>query len=187
MNYSSARDNKNPHWITLFRHVRELNDKLIDIANFYLGDYVMARITDKNMLPKATSSIADACLEVTDATIVVMATMRSILHKYKIKNKENKEANEVDVINYDLEHETRRLPESIARSISIPAKEINKVLSFVEVALLLSQDNKKRELEVVLINTVSKIKKLLETELPGETKHKPLEEEKTGSLKKRTR
>jgi len=159
MNYYSARDKNNPHWIALLRHVRQLNDKLIAIANFYLVDHVMARITDKNMLPKATSNIADACLEVTNATCVVMATMRSIIHKYKI---ENKAAKKVEFMNYDVEQETRRLPKSLDGSIAISAKEMNGVLSFVEIALLLSQDNKKGELEVILIHTVSKIKKLLE-------------------------
>ena len=179
MNYSSARDKNNPHWRTLFRHVRQLNDQLIDIANFYLGDHVMARITDETMLPKATSNIADACLEVTDATCVVMATMRSILHKYKIENKEGKE---VDIINLDVEQKTTRHPQSIDGSISIPTKEMNGVLSFVEIALLLSQKNKKGELEVLLLHTVTKIKELLETELHAKTES--LEQE---SPKKRTR
>ena len=180
MNYSSTRDKNNPHWNTLFRHVRQLNDQLINIANFYLGDHVMARITDETMLPKATSNIADACLEVTDATCVVMATMHSILHKYKIESKEGKK---VDIINLDVEQKTTRHPQSIVDgSISIPTKEMNGVLSFVKIALLLSQKNKKGELEVLLLHTVTKIKKLLEAELHAKTKSLELE-----SPKKRTR
>ena len=89
MNYSTSSNKNNPHWISLLHHVRQLNDKLVEIANFYLGNYVMARMSDDGMLPKATSNVADACLEVTDATCVVMATMRLILHKHKIDN--NKE------------------------------------------------------------------------------------------------
>ena len=176
MNYSLARDKNNPHWRNLFCHVRQLNDQLIDIANFYLGDHVMARITDETMLPKATSNIADACLEVTDATCVVMATMRSILHKYKIENKEGKKVDD------DVEQKTTRHTQSIDGSISIPTKEMNGVLSFVEIALLLSQKNKKGELEFLLLHTVTKIKEILETEPHANTKS--LEHE---SPKKRTR
>ena len=180
MNYSSTRDKNNPHWNTLFRHVRQLNDQLISIANFYLGDHVMARITDKTMLPKATSNIADACLEVTDATCVVMATMHSILQKYKI---ESKEGEKVDNINSDVEQKMTQHPQSIVDgSISIPTKEMNGVLSFVEIALLLSQKNKKGELEVLLLHTVTKIKKLLEAELHAKTMSLELE-----SPKKQTR
>ena len=176
MNYSSTRDKNNPHWNTLFRHVRQLNDQLINIANFYLGDHVMARITDETMLPKATSNIADACLEVTDATCVVMATMHSILQKYKI---ESKEGEKVDNINSDVEQKTTRHPQSIVdRSISIPTKEMNGVLLFVKIALLLSQKNKKGELEVLLLHTVTKTKKLLETELHAKTKSLQLESPK---------
>ena len=156
MNYSTSRDKNNPHWISLLRHVRQLNDKLVEIANFYLGNYVMARISDDGMLPKATSNIADACLEVTDATCVVVATMRSMLHKHKIDNEE-------DQTKLDQEQKAEiwhSIRESIDGSILISAKEMNGVLSFVEIALLLSKPNKKGELEVLLLHTVSMIKNI---------------------------
>ena len=75
---------KNPCWNDLLDHVKELNDQLMKLANFHLGDNVKAQLTD-DMLPGATSSIADACLEVTDATCVTMATMRSMICKHVVK------------------------------------------------------------------------------------------------------
>ena len=93
----------------------------------------------ETMLHKATSNIADACLEVTDATCVVMATMCSIIHKYKIESNEGEEA---DNVKSDVEQK-RELEESFHGSILEPKKEMNGVLSFIEVALLLLQQNKK--------------------------------------------
>ena len=135
MNYSTSRDKNNPHWISLLRHVRQLSDKLVEIANFHLGNYVMARMTDDGMLPKATSNAADACLEVTDATCVVMATMRSTLHEHKIDNKE-------DQTKLDQEQKAEiwhSIRESIDGSILTPAEEMNGVLLFVKIASLLSK------------------------------------------------
>ena len=183
MNYSTSRDKNNPHWISLFRHVRQLNDKLVEIANFYLGNYVMARITDDGMLPKATSNIADACLEVTDATCVVMATMRSILHKHKIDN------NEEDPTNLDKEQKTEiwhSIRESTDGSILIPAKEMNGVLSFVEIALLLSKTNKKGELEVLLSHTVSMIQKILHSSIKKNVESIEVKPKKKESIKSTT-
>ena len=73
MEYTVVRDNENPHWNSLLRNVRQLNDELRQLSNYYLGNNVMATITDHEKLPKATSNVANACLEVTDATCVVMA------------------------------------------------------------------------------------------------------------------
>ena len=84
MEYSAKCDKDNPHWVSLLQYVRELNNKLMEVVNHYLGNQVMARITDDNLLPKATSNIADTCLEVTDATYLVVATMRSIIKQYKV-------------------------------------------------------------------------------------------------------
>ena len=81
MECTASRDKLNPHWNELLEHVRELNHKLIELANFYLGNDVMAQLTNENQLAKATSSIASACFEVTNATCVAMATMRSIILK----------------------------------------------------------------------------------------------------------
>ena len=183
MNISSARDKNNPHWISLLRHVKQLNDKLIAIANFYLGDHVMARITDDSLLPKATRNIADACLEVTDATCVVMATMRSVVHKYKIDN--NKAGKKVDIANFELKQTTPCPTESINGYILIPAKEMNGVLSFLEIAIILSQKNKKGELEFLLLHTVSEIKKLLELQQLSD--NKSIQRENTDIHNKRRR
>ena len=79
--YTASRDKSNPHWNELLEHVRESNHKLIKLANFHLGNDVMAQLTNENWLAKATSSIASACLEVTNATCVMMATIRSIILK----------------------------------------------------------------------------------------------------------
>ena len=81
MDYSMRRDQNNPHWNNLFRHVKELNDKLLSIANFYLCEDLTGSVKNEKILSKATSNISDACLEVTDATCVVVATMRSIIRK----------------------------------------------------------------------------------------------------------
>ena len=182
MNYSTSRDKNNPHWISLLRHVRQLNDKLVEIANFYLGNYVMARISDDGMLPKATSNIADACLEVTDATCVVMATMRSMLHKHKIDNEE-------DQTKLDQEQKAEiwhSIRESIDGSILISAKEMNGVLSFVEIALLLSKTNKKGELEVLLLHTVSMIKKILDSSIKNNISSMEVQPKKKESIKSMT-
>ena len=69
VNHSTSRDKNNPHWISLLRHVRQLNDKPVEIANFHLGNCVMAGMTNDGMLPKATGNTADAHLETTDANV----------------------------------------------------------------------------------------------------------------------
>ena len=84
MEYSARHDKDNPHWVSLLQHVRELNDILMEVVNHYLGKQVMARITDNNLLPKATSNLADAYLEVTDATCLVIATMCYMIKQYKV-------------------------------------------------------------------------------------------------------
>ena len=55
MEYTVVRDNENPHWNSLLRNVRQLNDKLRQLSNYYLGNNVMATITDHEKLPKATT------------------------------------------------------------------------------------------------------------------------------------
>ena len=74
----ATQDIDNPHWDNLLEHVKQLNDQLLALAHFHPGKKKL--LTDNNVLPTATSSIADACLEVTDATCVVMASMRLIIH-----------------------------------------------------------------------------------------------------------
>ena len=102
-----------------------MNGKLLELANFHLGNNVMSRLTNDNALPKATSSTASACLEVTDATCVIMATMRSIILKH------NSEQNNM-------------LSESVSVSLT---NQMEGILQCVEMALELSK--KKEELETV--------------------------------------
>ena len=87
MPYTATRDKSNPRWNDLLDHVNKLNDQLVALANYYLGDEVKQPITDDGMLFRATNSVADACLEVTDATCVVAATMRSIICKHVVETK----------------------------------------------------------------------------------------------------
>ena len=125
MEHTASRDKTNPHWNALLEHVREMNGKLLELANFHLGNNVMSRLTNDNALPKATSSTASACLEVTDATCVIMATMRSIILKH------NSEQNNM-------------LSESVSVSLT---NQMEGILQCVEMALELSK--KKEELETV--------------------------------------
>ena len=166
------RDQNNPHWNNLFRHVKELNDKLLSIANFYLCEDVTSSVRDKNFLPKATSNISDACLEVTDATCVVVATMRSIIRKQIMDTK-------IDGANITPSHENitekREKRKGIDESgqanheivgndtVPITSKQINEILSFVEIALVLSQSNKKQAVEDILTHAAAIIEKILDT------------------------
>ena len=87
-----------------------------------------------------------------------MTTKRSILHEDKVDNKEE------DQIDLDKEQKTQichSIQESIDRSILTPAEEMNGVLLFVKIALLLSKTNEKGELEVLLLHAVPMIKKHL--------------------------
>ena len=173
MDYSMRRDQNNPHWNYLFRHVKELNDKLLSIANFYLCEDVTSSVRDKKILPKATSNISDACLEVTDATCVVVATMRSIIRKQIMDTK-------IDGANIAPSHENitekhdkkKEIDESGQAyhelvgndTVPITSKQINEILSFVEIALVLSQANKKQAVEDILTHAAAIIEKILETD-----------------------
>ena len=78
----ASRDNDDPRWRDLLDHVRELNDQLVTLADFHLGNNVKAQLTDDKVMRQGTGSTVDACLEVADATCVVMATMRLIAAKH---------------------------------------------------------------------------------------------------------
>ena len=88
MECSVIRDMENPHWIGLLGHVRQLNDKLRQLADHCLGNNTMASVADHEKLPKVTSNMANTFLEVTNATCVVMATMRAIVKRQKIESQE---------------------------------------------------------------------------------------------------
>ena len=158
MEYAATRDKKNPRWNDLLDHVKELNDQLMALANFYLGDNVKAQLTD-DMLPRATSSIADACLEVTDATCVIMATMRSIICKH-VAETERRSNNLENVSNDNSENdEAGEITESLP--ITRPGKEeLERVMSIMEVALSLSKSKKEVDLVHVLEQAISMMKRL---------------------------
>ena len=86
MEHSVIRDMENPHWISLLRHVRQPNDKLRQLANHCLRNNTMASITNHEKLLRATGNAANACLEVTNATCVVMATMRVTIKRHNLES-----------------------------------------------------------------------------------------------------
>ena len=161
MEYTALVDGKNPHWNALLEHVRELNSKLAELANFYLGNNVMSRLKDDNALPKATSSIASACLEVTDATCVTMATMRSIILKHNSELMANRDTNHVSVDRSKtmLNFQNHHTPESTLHADTTDIIKTEGILQHMEVALSLSK--LKNELEIVnlLEHAISMIKR----------------------------
>ena len=158
MECAATRDKKNPRWNDLLDHVEELNDQLMALANFCLGDNVKAQLTD-DMLPRATSSIADACLEVTDATCVTMATMRSIICKH-VAETERRSNNLENVSNDNSENdEAGEITESLP--ITRPGKEeLERVMSMMEMALSLSKSKKEVDSVHVLEQAISMMKRL---------------------------
>ena len=56
----------------------------------------MAMIDDHKKLPRATSNTANACLEVTDATCVVVATIRATIKRHNSDSGNNDNDNKSD-------------------------------------------------------------------------------------------
>ena len=143
MEYTATRDKNNPHWNDLLDHVRKLNDQLVTLANFHLGNNVKAQLTDDEVMRRATGSIADACLEVVDATCVTVATMRSIIAKHNLETKRStmKQGSDLSVIDNKNNPITQ-----------IPGKmnKIEQVLTIMEVALSLSKSKNEKEIVHVL-------------------------------------
>ena len=153
--YTASRDKSNPHWNELLEHVRELNHKLIKLANFYLGNDVMAQLTNENRLAKATSSIASACLEVTDATCVIMATMRSIILKNHCVQQIN---NPSDI---DICHDVRTRTSNSKKKFTEQVLTTNRtegMLQYMEVALSLSKLKNEVEIVNLLEHAISMMK-----------------------------
>ena len=141
----ATQDIDNPHWDNLLEHVKQLNDQLLALAHFHLGKKKL--LTDNNVLPMATSSIADACSEVTDATCVVMATMRSIIHKHvAVPQGQNSETDDKDV-------------ETSKHAFS-PEGKMQRVMTIMEVALSLSKSKNEEDLVHVLEQAMSMMKQL---------------------------
>ena len=143
MECTATRDENNPHWNDLLDHVRKLNDQLVALANFHLGNNVKAQLTDDEEMRRATGSIADACLEVVDATCVTVATMRSIMAKHNLETKRSamKAGSDLPLIDNKKKHITQ-----------IPGKmnKIEQVLTMTEVALSLSKSKNEEEIVHVL-------------------------------------
>ena len=108
MEHTATRDENNPHWNDLLDHVQKLNDQLVALANFHLGNNVKAQLTDDEEMRRATDSIADACLEVVDATCVTVATMRSITAKHNLETKRStmKAGSDLPLIDNKKTHHT---------------------------------------------------------------------------------
>ena len=141
----ATRDIDNPHWDDLLEHVKQLNDQLLALAHFYLGKKKL--LTDDDVLPTATSSIADACLEVTDATCVVMATMRSIIHNHvAVPQGQNRDTDDKSV-------------ETSKHTFS-PEGKMQRVMTIMEVALSLSKSKNEEDLVHVLEQAMSMMKRL---------------------------
>ena len=159
MECAATRDKKNPRWNDLLDHVKELNDQLMALANFHLGDNVKAQLTD-DMLPGATSSIADACLEVTDATCVIMATMRSIICKHVVETKgwaKNLQIGSND--NLEFKNEDNQIAALSPIALSGKSK-MDRVVTMMEVALSLSKFKQEDDLVHVLECAMSIMKQL---------------------------
>ena len=157
MECSVIRDMENPHWISLLRHVRQLNDVLRQLANHYLGNNIMASITDDEKLPKATSNVANACLEVTDATCVVMATMRAIIKRQKIESGDIKEDDAFNCKTMKLSFEGENSP------VHVPNNDVSCALSHIELALSMSQKQRGGKAEHLLRHAVSMIQNAIQT------------------------
>ena len=143
MECTATQDENNPHWNDPLDHVRKLNDQLVALANFCLGNNVKAQLTDDEEMRRATGSIADACLEVVDATCVTVATMRSIIAKHNLETKRSamKAGSDLPLIDNKKKHITQ-----------IPGKmnKIERVLTIMEVALSLSKSKNEEEIVHVL-------------------------------------
>merc|ERR1712207_107222 len=113
------------------------------LENFHLGDNVKAQLTD-DMLPGATSSIADACLEVMDATCVMMATMRSIICKHVAETE--RRSNNLENVSDDNSENDEAGESKESLPITCPGKEESEhVMSTMEVASSLSKSKKEVE------------------------------------------
>ena len=157
---TATRDKSNPRWNDLLDHVNKLNDQLVALANYYLGDEVKQPITDDGMLFRATNSVADACLEVTDATCVVAATMRSIICKHVVETKARAKNLQIDSNdNSEFENEDNQIAKLSPIALSGKSK-MNRVVTMMEVALSLSKFKQEDDLVHVLECAMSIMKQL---------------------------
>ena len=141
-------------------HVNKLNDQLVALANFYLGDKAKPPITNDGRLFRATNSIADACLEVTDATCVVAATMRSIISKHIVETKSQaKYLRNIGDDSSEFQDDINQIDETSHVSLSGKGK-MDCVVTMMEVALSLSKFKQEKDLVHVLECAMSVMKQL---------------------------
>ena len=160
MPHCATRDKNNPRWNDLLDHVNKLNDQLVALANFCLGDDVKPPITEDGRLFRATNSIADACLEVTDATCVVAATMRSIISKHVVETKRMaKQLRNTGDDSSEFQDDINQIDETSHVSLSGKGK-MDCVVTTMEVALSLSKIKQEKDLVHVLECAMSIMKKL---------------------------
>ena len=160
MPYTATRDKSNPRWNDLLDHVNKLNNQLVALANYHLGDKVKQPITDDGMLFRATNSVADACLEVTDATCVVAATMRSIICKHVVETKGRAKNLQIDSNdNSEFENEDNQIAK-LSPIALLGKSKMNRVVTMMEVALSLSKFKQEDDLVHVLECAMSIMKQL---------------------------
>ena len=160
MPHTATQDKSDPRWNDLLDHVNKLNDQLVALANCHLGDNVKPPMTDEGMLFRATNSIADACLEVTDATCVVAATMRSIICKHVVETKDQaKKLRNINNDNSHLENKVNKVDQTSTISLSEKNK-LERVVTMMEVALSLSKFKQEDDLVHVLECAMSIVKQL---------------------------
>ena len=153
MEYIARRDKNNPHWNDLLDQVKELNNKLLALANYYLGNDKKKRLTDDAMLIIATGSIADACLEVTDVACVTMTTMRSIICNRDVETQMR--TNPASECKED-KNSKNELSESTQIALSRKIKGmIEPVIAILEVALSLLKSKKEEDLVHVMEHAIS--------------------------------
>ena len=141
-------------------HVNKLNNQSVALANFHLGDEVKPPITDDGRLLRATNGVADACLEVTDATCVVAATMRSIISKHIVETKRMaKQLRNTGDDSSEFQDDINQIDETSHVSLSGKGK-MDCVVTTMEVALSLSKIKQEKDLVHVLECAMSIMKKL---------------------------
>ena len=160
MLHTATQDKSDPLWNDHLDHMNKLNNQLVALANFHLGDDVKPPITEDGRLFRATNSIADACLEITDATCVVAATMRSIISKHIVETKRMaKQLRNTGDDSSEFQDDINQIDETSHVSLSGKGK-MDCVVTTMEVALSLSKIKQEKDLVHVLECAMSVMKQL---------------------------
>lgn len=154
----ASRDENNQCWKDLLDHVSGLNDKLVELSNSHLGNNVRAKLIQHNkMLPKATSGVASACLEVTDAACVVMATMRSIINQHSSGTKKRHNDNSMFAKKKNIIFDFNK---KAGTGLPPEQNKLEGILQLMEVALSLSKFKNQDEIFHVLEQAISMMKSI---------------------------